>query len=528
LALLVAVGILNLANLILERHVPPADPLPLPLRRGMPHAPPRHRSLPGVFFTRSGQPVLPRPAASTLRILVLGGSSPFGYGVTRFRSYPGILQARLDDSGRPVEVVNLAFAAMDLLDCLPVLGEGLADLHPDLVLCALGTNETLRLRLYSAENPTWNPAVETVRQRLEGFALYRYLAAGAPGGTERRQPEVASSVAPLGPAHLALVRPVLRQNLEKAITLCRQAGVPLVLAIDPCNEMWPPYVDPAWSSESPYREAWNHYSQGIRHLQQGHRTEALVDLEQAIEFDPRPFRCLPSIRSLIREVASSRGVPVMEGQEGLRRRSPTGLCDEHWFYDNCHFAPPGNQAQADLLMAFLDQKGLLPPPGAVPLPPPSDPFDLERVDLLNEDQVLPPVPENLLTPPPDWKSPRFPWTQYQFRRRLPPEDSLAGRVARGHLSFSKGDDPDAVRWYREALRLSPERAVLWRNLGHALLAAERDREAVAAYGEFLRLGGQDPRLERLVKRLEQQGSDGVNQPGVQGVPGRVSEGRSPG
>jgi len=72
-------------------------------------------------------------------------------------------------------------------------------------------------------------------------------------------------------------------------------------------------------------------------------------------------------------------------------------------------------------------------------------------------------------------------------------------VARGHLAFSSQDYPQAAAWYRRALELDAERAVLWRNLGHALLGAGRDPEAAEAYRTFLRQGGRDPRLARLVK-----------------------------
>jgi len=506
-ALLLGVALLSLAGFLLEPWAPQADPLPLPLRRGMPHALPSNRSLPGVFLTRSGQPVLPTPEASTLRILVLGGSSPFGYGTTRFRSYPGILQARLDDAGRPVEVVNGAFAAMDLLDSLEVLRQALPEMRPGLVVCALGINETLRLRMYSSENPNWSPRVESWRQAFERFALYRFLAAqvAATPRPDSAPPVPESRVKPLGPDHIELVRPALRRNLGELVRLCRQAEVPLVLVLDPSNEMWPPYVAPDWSQGSAWLRAWDAYQAGVQLLQDGHKDQALASLEQAIEFDPRPFRTLPSIAALIREVAQEVGVPVMEGMKGLRRASPSGLADENLFYDNCHLSPPGNRAFAALLEAFLDQEGLLPPAARGFIPPVGDPADLERVDLLDEASVLPPTPHNLLTPPPDWKSVRYPWTHAQFRRRMPPETTLEGQVARGHLAFSERNAEQAVAWYRRACQEEPRRAVLWRNLGHALLASDQGAEAVKAYAEFLRLGGQDPRLERLVHFVEVRG-----------------------
>lgn len=498
---MLALALLSLVSLLLESRAPQPDPLPLPLRRGMPHSLGPGVGLAGILLTASGQPVVPEPEKGALRILFLGGSSPFGYGTTRFRSYPGILQARLDDAGRPVEVVNGAFAAMDLLDSLEVLRRALPEMRPGLVVCALGINETLRLRLYSSENPDWSPKLESWRQEFERFALYRFLAARF-GGTPRPDsapPAGEPRLKPLGPEHLDLLRPVLKRNLEELVRLCRQAEVPLVLVVDPSNEMWPPCVAPEWTEGSPWLKAWEAYRTGVRLLQEGHKDQALASLQQAIESDPRPFRTLPSIAALIREVARDSGIPVLEGMEGLRRVSPSGLADENLFYDNCHLSPPGNQAFAGLLEAFLEQEGLLPPSVRGLAPPVRDPADLERVDLLDEASVLPPMPENLLTPPPDWRSERFPWTHAQFRRRLPPETTLEGQVARGHLAFNERKAEQAVARYREACRQEPRRAVLWRNLGHALLASGQGPEAVEAYAEFLRLGGRDPRLEGLVR-----------------------------
>jgi len=358
-AFILALALLSLASLLLQDRAPRVNSLPLPLRRGMPHALGPDVGLPGILLTRSGQPVVPEPEEGRPRVLVLGGSSPFGYGTTRFRSYPGILQARLDDAGRPVEVVNGAFAAMDLLDSLEVLRQALPEMRPDLVVCALGINETLRLRLYSSENPNWSPRLESFRQALERFALYRFLVARV-AETPRPDsvpPGIEPRIKPLGPEHIDLIRPVLKRNLAELVRLCRQAEVPLVLVLDPSNEMWPPFVAPDWSEGSPWLRAWEAYESGVRLLQEGRRDQALASLQQAIELDPRPFRTLPSIADLIREVAQESGVPVMEGMEGLRRASRSGLADENLFYDNCHLSPPGNRAFAGLLEAFLGPGG---------------------------------------------------------------------------------------------------------------------------------------------------------------------------
>jgi tetratricopeptide (TPR) repeat protein len=52
----------------------------------------------------------------------------------------------------------------------------------------------------------------------------------------------------------------------------------------------------------------------------------------------------------------------------------------------------------------------------------------------------------------------------------------------------------AIEHYRRALGLAPERAVLWRNLGHALAQARRLSEAMRCWQEFLDRGGEDDRL----------------------------------
>lgn len=93
---------------------------------------------------RGPEVVLPRPAGG-IRILALGDSSTFGYGVTPAEDYPGRLERLLSRRfpGRAVEVINAGTPGWDSANGLAFLvSEGLS-WKPDVVLVSFGYNEQL-------------------------------------------------------------------------------------------------------------------------------------------------------------------------------------------------------------------------------------------------------------------------------------------------------------------------------------------------------------------------------------------------
>jgi acyl-CoA thioesterase I len=85
----------------------------------------------------------PPAAAAAPRILALGDSLTAGYGLPADQAFPVRLQARLNDDGYTVQVVNAGVSGDTSAGGLARLDWALAD-KPDLVLVEFGANDALR------------------------------------------------------------------------------------------------------------------------------------------------------------------------------------------------------------------------------------------------------------------------------------------------------------------------------------------------------------------------------------------------
>lgn len=84
----------------------------------------------------------PDKKADTLRIMVIGDSMTYGYGVDERFTYTTLLSGKLNETHR-VEVLNLGIAGWQSTDILRVLAEFLPRLHPDLVVYGMVANDFL-------------------------------------------------------------------------------------------------------------------------------------------------------------------------------------------------------------------------------------------------------------------------------------------------------------------------------------------------------------------------------------------------
>jgi lysophospholipase L1-like esterase len=71
------------------------------------------------------------------RILTIGDSFTFGWGVNAEQSWPKLLEQKLAKSGRPVEVINAGAAGAGTLEYAEIAEEWISVLRPDLVLVAI-------------------------------------------------------------------------------------------------------------------------------------------------------------------------------------------------------------------------------------------------------------------------------------------------------------------------------------------------------------------------------------------------------
>jgi lysophospholipase L1-like esterase len=118
-----------------------------------------------------------RPAV--LRVVSIGDSSTFGWGVDPEYTYQEQLATRLATNGRPAEVFNLGMPGTTSRHGLGVLDHIAAGLQPDVVVISFGANDA-RLTLVPAAqelamDDTWLGAARWTMLELKTFQLVRKL-----------------------------------------------------------------------------------------------------------------------------------------------------------------------------------------------------------------------------------------------------------------------------------------------------------------------------------------------------------------
>ena len=502
LALLVALAALLLAEQMAGRWGPARDPELLAWRN---QQQPRLIGLEqaGFKWTRMSDLIPPRRDGGPFRILLLGSSGIRGSGSVSFQSIPGHLQRLLNQEGIPVETINGGVPGSDSAQQLRMLREGLEKLDPDLVVHYGGNNEFFRLLIYKHQNPRWTAAAERARATLQHLALYRWLA----DVFRRPSPHlnmagrhISDLPSTIAREDVPLVQGRYERNLVQMGEVCREQGVPLVLCSVAVNEVFPPKdpvrrfnVDPGPGSRAASREGGHeellkescrrnpdrasaHHAYGLWLLREGRKQEAASHLSRAIELDPLPIRAMPSQNLCVQRAAAASGALFLDVPAGLRRVYGPVLGMEV-FLSYGHLHPHANRAVAQDLARLLKSRGLLPEPTAPARVGPDDPLDLEAFG--NSEDCAAGL----------------------RRQKVDPE--LADRVLQGHVAFLRAEFDVAVEQYRRALDLAPERAILWRNLGHALAQDRRLDEAMRCWREFLGRGGEDARLVGLLRAWQE-------------------------
>ena len=118
-----------------------------------------------------------------IRIVTLGDSSTFGWGVDAEYTYQQLLETRLHADGVPAEVLNLGISGHTTRHGLGVFERYVRGLEPDRLIISYGANDA-RLVLQSAEeilalDDTWLGTARTTLLRFETFKLLRRWILGA-------------------------------------------------------------------------------------------------------------------------------------------------------------------------------------------------------------------------------------------------------------------------------------------------------------------------------------------------------------
>jgi len=142
----------------------------------------------------------PEPAPATARVVAIGDSITFGWGVSRAQSYPAALQRLLDREGGRHEVLNLGVPGKNSAALVKMMPTLVLPLKPRVLIVCTGINNT------QVDGRISEP----------GHPLYD-----------------------MHPRHLAHLAGGRKADLRRLVTLAREAGVAVILMVPPWNSFYP-------------------------------------------------------------------------------------------------------------------------------------------------------------------------------------------------------------------------------------------------------------------------------------------------
>lgn len=194
---------------------------------------------------RGAEVSVPKPAG-TYRIVSIGGSTTYGYGLAEGEDFPSLLGAALTDSLGRVESINAGIPGHHSWHVLLRLRDEIPRLEPDVVVLFTGWNDlgvaltlgdSWRPRTRVASGVIEDPAGRPLWKRLAlEAASYSALLRYAKEGYVRRRWADVSAVAAVGAESRALdprVAASYEVNLREALEAIRAIGARPVIATQP-------------------------------------------------------------------------------------------------------------------------------------------------------------------------------------------------------------------------------------------------------------------------------------------------------
>jgi tetratricopeptide (TPR) repeat protein len=372
---------------------------------------------------------------NTLRVFCFGGSTTYGHpfdGRTAFsRWLQDFLKASLPEKN--VEVINAGGISYASYRIVPLIRETLA-YSPDLMIVYTGHNEFLETRTYSGMLAR-SGALMTAQSALENLSLYqglkrlldpltgRQVAESAKEGTRSSsrasgaeskyvlQEEVTavldrSAGLDLYHRNEEFSRGVVEHfayNLQQMISLCKKAGVPIILVDPPSNlKDFSPFksehgqgltasqksqikaqlleamrlhkegrfgdclasANAAAQKDPLFAEA--HFWKGKALLSLKRHSEVKEAFVAAKDLDVCPLRCISPIEERIRSVAAATKTVLVPFKAVAEQRASdtgdkSGIPGNESFLDHVHPTIEMHQALGEMLLKTMDEHGLVRP-----------------------------------------------------------------------------------------------------------------------------------------------------------------------
>lgn len=264
------------------------------------------------------------PAPGTFRILAVGDSFVFGFGVASSEdTWPAAIERSLTGRSGPdaprYQVLNAGRPGADSAREFAVLRELLPDVQPDLVLLGYYVNDC-----------------ETVAEKRAYFASRRLL-------------------------------PVISENMERVSQLWWLLESVLVRRLEAAG-LRPSYVEHLLAQTEPGSEAWAAHEADLRRLmERAGRPAVLVLFPLLTDFDDYPLSVL---HERVAAVAEAAGLPVLDLVEAFAGIAPERL---EVSPRDPHLNEYGLALAAEATVRFLVERELLPAAGGPSADPAAEP-----------------------------------------------------------------------------------------------------------------------------------------------------------
>jgi len=284
--------------------------------------------------------------AGVKRIVIMGASPAFGWGVREEDSYAALLESALTKAGKETEVINASIIGYSSWQGLKLLDMTITGLQPDLLIFAYGVNDVDKYRFFRTSDlgdKELGPksAVMTAAENFLGssrfVALYRRLLFrllginrdlyGAPGTAfkkTRRVPE----------AHFA-------ENISAFAQKAAALNIKVLFATSP----FIPPPPAAAEAEALYNRAL---------LAKGEERTAWFKKMKAAEL----YGCYRSMRAYnetLRRLTEKRGLAIADLEKAFSA-ADGGQRPAYFLapaFDFVHFSPQGHKAAASLMTPLI-------------------------------------------------------------------------------------------------------------------------------------------------------------------------------
>jgi len=340
----------------------------------------------------------------TFRVFCLGGSAAMGWPHPLNESYPAFLEKKLKllYPEKNIEVINVA-ASTYASYRVKVIFDEIINYHPDLLLVYSGNNEFLERILYPQQvllEAPWKhiATIRTVLRALTQMGHKKQVI-----DIENYQPTFLIDVALGNTSPLKISEKQYKQavkhyryNMEAMIAAAQDKGIPIMLLTVPANVRdWSPHASvhvPALDSthlkqwQQYYREGikafeaakydqaikiWKyaatldaeyaelHYYLGKAYLANKNIRKASMHLMQSLEADAYPFRALPTLNDVLKNLSNTYDVPLADIQHILAKNSKYGITGLDVLVDHVHPTVSSNQVIANEVLLTLEKSGLI-------------------------------------------------------------------------------------------------------------------------------------------------------------------------